>query len=362
MTAAFSEKISEGHFVDDKLYSSFFNGVLDKLREANPNFPQIERTKILLSHGTAPNAYAIGDDIIVLYVPLLTNLENESQLAYIISHEIAHNLLEHSTKGMMAYSSLQQSQELKQKTKQIKRMKYNRASESISVYKDLLYGSKRNSREFEIEADSLGFVLFKNAFPTQEYQAVSALQLLESIDKEKDSLTVPDYTLLFATNEVPFKTEWINNEELNSYKYDTTPKFWTVDSLKTHPDCAIRAEFIATKFNVTSKETAKASSDFQYLQHLSQYNDILGLYAIKEYGKSLYSTFLKLKEEPDNPFLRSMAASNLERLQEAQKKYILDRHLDRLSPRNSDSYNTFLYFIREIRRKEMNFLINLYKA
>lgn len=214
----------------------------------------------------------------------------------------------------------------------------------------------------EHEADSLGFILFKNAYKDYEYEVVKTLELLENIDKERDSLILSDYVALFETEQLPFKKKWIINDELTKYKYDTTPKFWTIDSLKSHPDCEIRAEFIKTNFKVRESELYEASDKFKTIQLASKYNDVLGLYAIKEYGKSLYETLILLKHEPENQFLRNLTLENLVKIQEAQKTYTLDKHLDRLNPSNSDSYNTFLYFIRELRRSEMNALINRYKA
>ncbi|QAA82650.1 hypothetical protein EI546_13390 [Aequorivita sp. H23M31] len=362
VTDGFKETIDKGYFVEDSLYRNELDKILKNLKNNNPDYASLKTTQILLSYGTAPNAYAIGNDIVVVYIPLLKKIRNQYELAYIISHEIAHNILKHSYNGMIANASLKQSEDLIKKTKELKKQKYNRAGESITLYKNLIYGSSKNKRKLEQEADSLGFILFKNAYKDYQYEVVKTLELLEIVDKETDSLSVEDYVSLFETEQLPFKKEWIVNGELESYKYDTTPKFWTIDSLKTHPDCKIRAEFIKTNFEVQENKLQEASEEFKTIQFASKYNDVLGLYVIEEYGKSLYETLLLLKWEPENQFLRNLVSENLLKIQSAQKSYTLDRHLDRLNPRNSDSYNTFLYFIRELRRKEMDELINLYKA
>ncbi len=362
MSDGFIETINKGYFVDDALYRNHLDVILENLKNNNPNYKSLENTQILLSYGTAPNAYAIGNDIVVIYIPLLKKIRNEYELAYIISHEIAHNILNHSYNGMIAHASLKQSEVLIKKAKDLKKQKYNRAGEAIAIYKNLVYGSSKNSRKLEHQADSLGFILFKNAYKDHGYEVVKALEMLENIDKVSDSLSLENYISLFETEQLPFKKDWIVNEEIANYKYDTTPKFWTIDSLKSHPDCAIRAEFIKTKFNVQENELQAASEEFKAIQAASIYNDVLGLFVIEEYGKSLYETLLLLKEDPNNQFLRTMVKGNLLKIRNAQKSYTLDKHLDRVNPRNSDSYNTFLFFIRDLRRKEMNDLINLYKT
>lgn len=294
-----------------------------------------------------------------MYIPLIKKIENQYQLAFILSHEIAHNLLSHSYNGMIAHAAMVHSSEIKKQTKEIQKQKYNKGQIASGLYRDIVYGKRKNNRRLEHQADSLGFVLFKNAFKGNEYQALVSLETLKDIDKETDSLSVADYTKLFTTEKIAFKNQWINNDELQAYKYDRSPKFWQVDSLKTHPDCDLRVGFVKKHFMVQPAEV-ELSEEFMMLKNSSQYNHILGLYAIEEYGKSLYETLLLYKNEPENDFLKKMMYHNLIKLQEAQKSYSLNKHLDTLNPRYSNSYNTFLSFFRQLRKNELNEIINKY--
>lgn len=362
LSNGFIKNINNGFIVENETYSQFLQGILENIISNNPEYADIANTEILLSFGTSPNAYAIGNDIVVVLIPLIKNIENEYELAFIICHEIAHNLLEHSYEGMVEYASMMLSSEIKEQTREIEKQKYNKAQIASGLYKDIIYGKRRNSRKLEHQADSLGFVLFKNAFKGREYQAVQSLRTLDQIDKERDSLTATDYSKLFNTEKAPFKNEWIENDELSTYKYDKRPRFWQIDSLKTHPDCKMRAGFIEQHFMVKPANTDEPSENFYLLKKSSAYNHILGLYAIEEYGKSLYETLLLLKKNPDDAFLNKMTCLNLKKLQQAQKTYTLNKYLDTVNPRYSNSYNTFLSFLREIRKSEMNEFINHYSA
>src|SRR5690606_5195116 len=195
-------------------------------------------------------------------------------------------------------------------------------------------------------------------FKGKEYQALMSLETLDKIDKERDSLSASDYVLLFNTEKYPFKNEWINNDELSTYRYDKTPKFWQVDSLKTHPDCGLRVGFVKKHFTVQPSESAPPSGQFTKLKKSSDYNHILGLYVIEEYGKSLYETLLLLKNDPENTFLNRMVYQNLLKLQNAQSTYTLNKYLDTINPKYSDSYNTFLYFFRQLRKSQLNAIID----
>lgn len=355
----FIESINKGFFVENQTYQKFLEDILQQIQKNNPEYPDIANTKILLSFGTSPNAYAIGTNIVVVYIPLIKKIDNQYQLAFILSHEIAHNLLSHSYNGMIDHASMVHSSEIKKQTKEIQKQKYNKGQIASGLYRDIVYGKRKNNRKLEHQADSLGFVLFKNAFKGNEYQVLVSLETLKDIDKETDSLSVADYTKLFTTAKIPFKNQWINNDELQAYKYDRSPKFWQVDSLKTHPDCELRVGFVKKHFTVQPAE-AEISEEFKALKNSSKYNHILGLYTIEEYGKSLYEALLLYKNEPENEFLKKMIYDNLIKLQDAQKSYTLNKYLDTLNPRYSNSYNTFLSFFRQLRKNELNEIINKY--
>uniref|UniRef100_UPI00404B86D1 M48 family metalloprotease n=1 Tax=Flavobacterium sp. TaxID=239 RepID=UPI00404B86D1 len=357
----FIKSINKGFIFQHDAYDSFLDEILQKIIENNSEFSSIKKTKILVSFGRSPNAYAIGNEIIVMFVPLFKNITNEYELSFIICHEIAHNLLTHSYNGLIDYAKMMHSTEIKNKTQEIKKNKYNKGEIASSLYKDIVYGKRRNNRQLEHQADSLGFVLFRNTFKGKEYLALKSLETLDEIDREKDSLVKSDYFKIFNSDKVTFKNEWIENDELSAYKYNKSNYFWAVDSLKTHPDCDLRVGFVKKHFTIKPIDVDPPSASFQVIKKSSNYNHILGLYVIEEYGKSLYETLLLLKDDEENEFLNNMVYQNLLKLEAAQKTYTLNKHLDIISPQNSESYNTFLFFFRALRKSELNAIITSFK-
>jgi|SRR5690554_795043 len=356
------ESIKKGIFVDEKNFREKVNTLFEKIQKNNPKYSQLAETEILFSFGVAPNAYAIGNDIIVLNIPLLQRLENEMQLAYIICHEIAHNLMHHSYSSIVDYAKLKNSEELKKQTREIEKQKYNKGQIASGLYKDIVYGKRKNNRKYEHQADSLGYILFNNTFPNYAYESVKTLELLETIDTETDSLTLKDYIFLFDTEKSPFRESWINSTELDKYNYQNDSKFWVVDSLKTHPDCAIRIQFLKEHFAVESDKQWEGESDFLHLKSSAKYNAVLGMYFIEEYGKSLYQTLLLYKNDPEDEFLKKLIKANLLKLQVAQNSYTLNKHLDIINPKFSNSYNTFLYFFRQLRKSQLTAIIDKYES
>lgn len=354
----FLEKIRKGNFVNDPKYSQLVNTLFENLKTANP---QIGDIKFLFELGDEPNAYNFGEDIVVVYLPLIEKIDNKYQLGFIISHEIAHQLLDHSKKSLLKQVQIGNSEKVKQDIKAIAKQKYNKGQSAKLLYKKIVYGSREESRKKEIEADSLGFVLYNKAFENQNHQAIATLELLNTIDKEKDSLTEKEYKMFFNSEKQPFKKEWIINNELDNYQYDKTLKFWQIDSLKSHPDCLDRIAILKKNFKNINGVSKIEDSEFLAIKKSSNIDVIVGLHFLKEYGSSLYQTLLQLKQDPQNTFLKKMVFDNLIKIQEAQKNYTLNKYLETIDPHYSNSYNTFLYFIRKLRKAELENIIESYK-
>ncbi len=354
----FIKEIKAGYFVDEKKYADRVDATFQTIQKANP---EIQNMKLLVKLGNEVNAYNFGEDIVVIYLKFIEEIGNEYHLAFTVSHEIAHQLLNHAKKRLVKQAAINNSDALKQETKAIQKQKYNKAKSASLLHKRMVYGNREESRKREIEADSLGYKLFKKAYPKQSYQAIKALELFDIIDKEKDSLSEKEYSNFFNSEKQPFKPQWIINDEIDQYKYDKTPKFWQIDSLKSHPDCSARIAILKKIYNIENQNTNGEESDFKALKKAAQYDGIVGLHYLKDYGNSLYQTLLLLKQEPENSFLRKMVYENLIKIQEAENNYTLNKYLETINPQYSNSYNTYLFFIRKLRKVELENIINLYK-
>lgn len=361
LNTEFIEKVDDGHFVQDAFYDERINTLFKQIVAANAEYKGLEDSRILLSFADVPNAYAMGDGFVVVYLPLLARVGNEYELAFIICHELSHNLLNHPQGGLQDYARVNTSKEIKQKTREIEKKKYNKTEVASGLYRDIIYSNRKKHRGVEYQADSLGFVLYKNAFAGKEAMALNSLARLDVMDKEQDSLLPADYEKLFTSEKQPFKPEWLSGDEISSYKYDKSLKFWQIDSLKTHPDCQLRAARLKATFNITG-ENQTIATDYADVVHRAEYDTLLGLYVLKEYGKSLYQTLLLLKDKPEDPYLRGMVYNNFIKIQEAQKNYTMNKYVETVNPRYSYSYNAFLSFIRQLRKSELTQIINQYQS
>ena len=360
INAEFISKVNSGLFVQSLYYEDRLNQLFKQIVQANPQYADLASTQILLAFANAPNASAMGNGFVVVNLPLFANLKDEHELAYILCHELAHNLLNHPQNGFIEYVKIKNSADVKKQTREIEKQKYNKAEFASGLYRKIIYADRKQQREVEFQADSLGFILYKNAFAGKEAIAIKSFTTLDGMDKEKDSLLPTDYEKLFSSSTQPFKKEWLLGDEISAYKYDKTLKFWEIDSLKTHPDCIDRANRLKQLYSLKADGTNAVNPDYKSVILHAQYDDITGLYAIKKYGKALYQALLLLKNNPQDAYLKSAVYANLVKIQESQKNYTMNKYVEIMSPRYSYSYNTFLSFLRQLRKSEMAQIINQY--
>ena len=72
------------------------NEILAELKKNNPQIPQ--NLKVLIAKDNMPNAFCLPDGTFIINMGLFNWMENKDQVAGVICHEIAHNVLEHSLK------------------------------------------------------------------------------------------------------------------------------------------------------------------------------------------------------------------------------------------------------------------------
>lgn len=340
--------------------SLLLDSIFKKIVNANPNY-KIKDIQVLLGLDHSANAYNRGNKIVVVNFPLINQLYSEAQLAFIICHEIAHQELDHVFNTIFQNINKGNSAEMIQKTNQLKKTKYNKKELVRNEYKNYVYGNRRFKRTYEYQADSLGFILFQKAYPDHQNSAISALETIQYLDKETDSLTKEDYQLIFDHIKMPIKEQWFKNDELSSYHYQKSIKYWDIDSLRTHPEVSFRIEHLTKLFPFENDKKTEVDVKYHELKNKITFDELEVFYELKEYGFSLYRTMLALKNDLDNKRLNQLMFLNLDKMIALQKEYKLNQALQTVSPSNSSSYNNFLTLIRGMKLSELNQLKQLYE-
>ncbi len=352
----FISLIDKGVFFESKNYNSLFETIFERLKNNNSELAGSDM-KLLLAFSDESNAYNNGENIVVINLPLIRDLKNEYQLAFVISHEIAHQKLNHVHEGIVKKLNKFNSEELTQKTKTIDKQKFNKGALASELMKNLVYGDRRESRKKEIAADSLGYLYFSKAYADFNLQAVEVLKILKNIDVATDSLDKSDFIKIFNNQNFKFNEEWLKSDLVNNYSYQKEKKKYDIDSLRTHPDCDVRISVLTKTFNIKSISKKIDSASYESSKKEIDKEYIFGLFVLEEYGKSLYNCMLKYKENLADTYYRNMIYENLLKLRESRMNYTLNKYLETENPNFSEGYNQLLNFIRNLRRNELNELI-----
>lgn len=281
------ELMSSGKVLVNDPLSNYVNKVADKLLESDPDLRS--QIKIYVVKSPVVNAFTFDKGIIFVNVGLLAQLENEAQLAFILSHEITHFSKRHAINAYVEYD-------------RIDRTGYRRGS-----YEDRITQKSTYSKELETEADLEGLQMYLKtnysikavigAFDVLQYSYLPFEEI--EFDKsflETNNLVLPDEYFLKET--APIKGD---------DNYD--------DSKSTHPNIRTRRTAITKKLeDVEEGERKKylvSEEEFKKIREVSRF-EICRLYLIhRDYPEAIYSAYILLKKYPDNLYLQKIVSKAL---------------------------------------------------
>lgn len=343
----FRVKIKDKDFHHKSQFNVYVSSLIAKLRAKNPSIPN--NLQILIEKNNSPNAASIGDGTVIVNMGLLNWLDSEEQLLAVLGHELAHQLLQHSIKwqekGFIADKSS------KSKVNEINKSKINKSEKAFSLFRDIVYNNSTERRKNEIQADSLGFVLFKNAgFKKADYKnALKNLQLFDTISPKK--VEKEFYSVVFNLPNSPFKESWLKMEDFSAYNYKQFKEKLNKDSISSHPEIQNRIEKLIVEFpelKDNSETKIDGNSEFAQLKKIAQWEVAPNYFYAEEYGLGIYA-LLQLKsnnELKDEKYFDTWLGKYFTKIAEARKNYKLNRYLDRLEPQKQDiSYQQFLSFM-----------------
>jgi predicted Zn-dependent protease len=165
----------------DYVFNSDFTEKLqlyfEKLKSKNPNIP--DHIKILVARDNTPNAFCVQDGVFIVNMGLFNWIDNEQQLISVLSHELGHQILNHSEN--LQKKIIEKDLNSKVQVSAIALSKINKKEKAFKLFKNHIYESSVYRRKSESEADSIGYVLFRNiGLKKSEY--INSLKNLQQFD------------------------------------------------------------------------------------------------------------------------------------------------------------------------------------
>jgi hypothetical protein len=291
---------------------------------------------------------------------------NEEQLLSVICHELGHKQLRHPENTLLSKVTLNNSDALKARLRNIERKKVGQNDEAFALMKNILYSEGGKRRTEEQAADSLGYLLFrKMGLPNSSF--LEALYLLKEFDSIPSiEIAQKDYETLFALPEQPFKEAWLEVEDFSKYNYDFYKEKISADSLKTHPELderilKLKKDFSELNNPLNSEPKIDTSSTFYKLKLLANQEVITNYIEKEDYGKGIYFNIARLIDEPNNDYLKKLLGQNFQLLYEAKKQYTFNKYVEYVTPEMEDeSYIRYLSFLWNLNLDEMKNISDYY--
>ncbi|MGN6419008.1 MAG: M48 family metallopeptidase [Pseudobacter sp.] len=347
------ELTAKNRILTDSLANNYLQQMAQLIFQSNPGIPD-QGYRIRFTRDDWPNAASMGEGTIIFNIGLFTKLQNESQVAFVLCHEIAHYHLKHSQRSIEHYVNTTNSDEFRAEVKKIMKSQYQQGKQAEALLKGVAFNSRRHTRENESAADSMALELLKNT-PFKTEEALTCLALLDSVDTDKYNVAPPLETV-FNFPQYPFQKKWVQEEQslFNAMAASTKEeKKKERDSLKTHPDCDVRVKQLQAKVQQYSTGNKQANplheARFKQLQEIFDYEIIEHCYNKDEVSKSFYYTLQMLHYKPQDPYLVANTGRCLNKLYQSQKDHLLNRIVDLPSPWNEQKYNKLLQFIQKVR-------------
>ena len=323
----------------DTVVNPFVQQIYQKILQANPG---LAPTRLVVTRNPLPNACALVDGTILFNVGLLGRLENESQVAAVICHELSHIQGRHFEKGIIGRLNALHDKRFRKEMKAIVREEYNAQHKLRQLVMGLALNDLYHNRNQEKQADSLGYALLaRTGYEVAQMHAL--LQLLDRVDEPllKDG---PDLTRHFGCpgSTVNFTRPPVKNASIFQVKKEQH-ELEKSDTLKTHPDCSKRMAFIDQLMNGQVAGIAQApSARFARVRAVSRLEAVQSWFDLEYYDYALFDALQLLQEQPGSSYLRSMVLLSLFELRHYQQIHEHSQVVSNISEYNSETFNRFL--------------------
>jgi len=328
--------VAKNEFIRDTSLQQFVQATVQKLVAANHlKFPP---KLILIQNSATVNALSAADGTLIIYVGLLSKIDNESQLAFVLAHEMAHFELQHVRQRI---TESIEDELMKKEVQNLKDLAGNDdSSETMENLKKIWYYQGVNSRARERKADSLAFEMMDNA----GFALSEAISILTILDQSKLPKTDLDFMMQLDLPHYPLKDEWLRKRP-SIFSRSAESVFFEKDSIVSHPDLELRMKMLARKIVSLSGELNYQSKNFLKEMVLSAwFQSIESTFVKEDFDQCLYLA-LKLRERyPTDSYLTLTIAKVFAGLYE-RKSFDYDFYL--VLPKYTVGYNDELRIVNE---------------
>lgn len=283
--------------------------ILNELLETEPSLAG--KIKIFVTRYSSVNAISLPEGTILLNIGLIASMENESQLAAVISHEIAHIKKQHVLANM-------------RKKENIKKEEENVYNPEGSVFRDLSF-----SRDNEFEADAVGLSMLTSS----KYDAAEMAKALELLDFVDTTEKLFDLESIFNSEYFKVDTATITSKKINKWLKKERNKDENAlilglveDIYLSHPEIEKRSLALQEILKSTNYKSPKSSpsNEFDKIRNIASFELVHNCLSAGNYIRTIYEALRLSEKFPKNQFLRLEIMKSLYWMSQVKEHDLLD--------------------------------------
>lgn len=331
------------------------DAITQEIYQTNPSINSANY-QFFIKNSIVPNAACYGDGMFEINLGLLTSLEYDDELAFILCHEIAHKLLNHSMKKVKARVTTLNSNETKQRIRKLKRTRYGQSRAALLVMNELSVDFLNHSQEAEMQADSLGFVLLSKT----KYNTSKSISSLRKLQREEDDLFFSYRVKLdsvFDHESYPFQEYWLEEEQS---LFDVSEKIndfsLTSKVIKTHPETEERIQKIKSDFKLKSLDSISGdTTHIKSLEKIANFHSIQYTIDLNFLDLAIYQLIEKYDRKIiSEEYYYAKMASVLKILYEARENHHLGKYIPHKNNLSEEEHlNTIRLFLHNLELSEI---------
>ncbi len=300
------EKIvkSGNTLINDEI-TKYLNKLADLVLKNNPTLRS--QLHIFTLKSAVVNAYSYDKGYLFFDIGLIAQAETEAQMAYIMSHEIAHYVKKHNINGYV-------------KNKKIENDYYSGKTNADKLIEKCQY-----SKEYESEADIEGFRLFEQT----NFNFAQAEKAFDVLQYAHLPFELVEFNKSFLETEYFKIPNGYFLKEVSSIRNNANED----DSKSTHPNTTKRkaaiGELIKARTSSGRVDNLLGEEQFNYIRDLSRF-ELCRLYLKnRDYANTFYAAYILSKKYSNNVYLTETISKCL---------YAISLYNIRLLKYNNDSY------------------------
>lgn len=283
------EILVSGRVLFNDPISAYLNKIADAVLVNEPDLRAKIRIYVLRSNEV--NAFTTNSGIIFVTSGLVAEVENEAQLAFVLSHEIIHYEKKHVINAF------------------IENERIFTQNNRYEGYNDKIKKASSFSKDLEIEADRLGLRRLAGTHYDLK-ECLSSMDVLQFSHLPFDEVKFDLHRFETQNMKLPLAL-YLDSVKPIDFSGDVAD-----DVESTHPNIKTRIESLQEEMKDVSTPSVQSKfiqsqDEFLQIRKIARYETVRMLLSDRQYAEAIYEAYVLLNKDPNNLYLKESIAKGM---------------------------------------------------